>query len=203
MKVKYTKEQTIELAHKASQGDNESFKELEEIAKPLLYFMAQKFSSMHHKFEYEDFYSICRYSLYESCCKFSYNGNVKNPSFLSFAKLIIERACWREVRHWNADRRNPFDNSEVSLDDLIENTNFDVTDENSRTRNGISAELRRDLVNAIQSLPNKRDAFVLYAYTYEDKSVEEISKVIGTKPKYIYQILNKARKELAVLAVLD
>jgi DNA-directed RNA polymerase specialized sigma24 family protein len=84
----------------------------------------------------------------------------------------------------------------------MENTNFDAIEEKLRTGNGISEELRRDLVTAIRSLPNKRDSFALYAYTYEDKSVEEISKVINTTPKYVYEILNNARKELA-LSVLD
>lgn len=173
--------------------DSDSFSELEGLAKPLLINLSSYFSSLHEKFEFDDFYSICLNALYQSCLIY----NPKNPSFLSYTKSIMLRQCWRELEYWNADMRNIFKISEtdgetikkedvdrVSLNMLREKSS-DVEDEI------IKDEFRGHIDSIISQQFDEKKAEVLRLYIIHDMRPIDISIKTGLHYKNTHSIITR------------
>lgn len=184
------------------EGCNDSFKRLEGLASPLIKSLANEFSSMHYKFEYEDFYSICMSGLYDACL--SYNHD--NPSFLSYAKMVMRRHCTRELEYWNAQKRNIFMLEEVTMDCDLFDPDSSFTDrvifasnrwqEEVTEKEMLKNEFRDEIIEIIDDCFNETKANILKLYIVEDMRVSEISKNVGIGYKNVYSVVSRGVKKI-------
>lgn len=190
------KERVKALVAKVAEGNDGAFTELRDIAQPLTSNLSNYFSQLHYKFEYDDFYSICLNGLYQACLSF----DDRNPCFLSFAKVVMTRACWREVDYWNMEMRNIFKVQEVSivqewvdkeedlgasLQGIYDDKELDACDIL------LYNEYRSDLAQIIDEVFDSVKAEVIKLYLFDDMSVSNISKKCGLKYKNTYSIITR------------
>lgn len=184
-----------DLVKRITDGDLDAFLELEELARPLTTSLSDYFSSLHYKFEFEDFYSICRNALYEACFKY----NPDNPSFLSYAKSIMKRKCWRELEYWNAEMRNIFVNHEVSLyAHEIDSENDYVAEIQLKDDIVIddiveSNEFSENIKDIIFSIFEGRKAEVMFMFIVKDMTPKEISRELGLHYQNVYAIIRRGK----------
>lgn len=195
MTIKIGQERAKLLVKKVQEGDCDSFGELERLAKPLLIHYATYFSGLHYKFEYDDFYSICLNALYESCLEY----NPRNPSFLSYSKQFMKRACSRELEYWNAEMRNVFNVKEVMVG----------LERDIRTREGnfiqlamvedevFKNEFRNNVNIIIESLFNDEKAEVLKLYIFNDMRPRDIADYKNSKYHHTYSIIRTGIPKIA------
>ncbi len=193
-----TKEEVSMLAQCASRGDNEAFGELVGVAKPLLVSLANRFSNYHDKFEFDDFYSVGLLALYKACQSYS----AENPSFLDYAKLIILRACWREIEYYNQGKRNVFENREIEMEDSEE---FIYSEDLSQAV--FLNEFREQLNLIIDECFDEKKAQILKMHIMQDMKVCDIANETRLNYKHVHKIIErgtqKIKKEYANRYVLD
>jgi RNA polymerase sigma factor (sigma-70 family) len=181
-----TKEDVLVLVKEAKDGNQGSFRELEEVAKPLLISLSNRFAGFHDKFEFDDFYSIGLYALHKACMSF----NEGNPSFLSYAKVIILRSFWREVEHWNQAKRNIFLNNEVSFEteELLYSDNLDEI--------AFANEFREKLSLIIDDCFEEKRSKILKSYLFNNAKVIDISNDMGLNYKHVHKIIERGLKKI-------
>ncbi|WP_124118415.1 MULTISPECIES: sigma-70 family RNA polymerase sigma factor [Paenibacillus] len=193
-----TKEEVSMLALSASHGDNIAFGELVGVAEPLLVSLANRFSSYHHKFEFDDFYSVGLLALYKACQSFK----AENPSFLDYAKLVILRAYWREIEYYNQGKRNVFENREVEMGD---SDDFIYSDDLSQTV--FLSDFREQLNLIIDDCFDEKKAQIIRMHIMQDMKVCDIASETRLNYKHVHKIIErgtqKIKKEYASRYVLD
>lgn len=197
--LKAEQQEIKDLVQKVANGDCLAFTKLEGLARPLMFHLSQHYSSLHHKFEFEDFYSICMKALYDACLEY----DPRNPSFFSYAKTFMLNQCGRELEYWNADMRNIFEQDEISSDmkkpDLDSDMEFSlqlstlVQVEDVAERN----EFRDNIVEIIFNIFNEQKAEVMYLYIIEDMSPKDISISTGLQYQNTYTIIRRGMKKIA------
>lgn len=186
-----TKEGVSNLAIRVKNGDQDAFRELEGIAKPLLISLSNQFSNYHYKFEYEDFYSIGMTSLYVACLSY----NEQNPSFLDYAKLIILREFWKQIKYWNAERRNIFTNKEVAVDVLVE-LGLEPICEEDINESAYLAEFRGRIEGIINDSYESEKAKVLKMYFIGGNRIVDIAKDMKIDYKNAYALIQRGAKKI-------
>lgn len=195
MTVQLEQEKTKLLVKRVTQGDFDALGELEGLAKPLMIHLASYFSSLHYKFEYDDFYSICFNALYEACLE--YNPN--NPSFLSYSKTFMVNQCNRELEYWNAEMRNIFVVKEVmvGLEREIDNKDSEliqfITVENEIFKN----EIRNNILDIISSKFDDNKADIMKLYIFNDMRPRDIADIKGLKYQNTYSVITRGMKKIA------
>lgn len=182
-----TREEVTELAVQVREGNQLAFKELEGVAKPLLVSLSNRFCRFHPKFEFEDFYSMALGAMYRACLSYS----EENPSFLDYAKIFILREFWHEVKYWNAQRRNIFDVSEVSIDYLS-----DVEVDDNMEHEVFMSEFRERISTIINDCFAGRKADILKKYIVEDCRPTDIAKELGLKYKNVYSVIERGTRRI-------
>ncbi|MNS90777.1 RNA polymerase factor sigma-70 [compost metagenome] len=183
MSIAVTKDHVNDLVLKVKSGDHEAFAEITKIASPLLNSMAKKFSGYHDRFEFEDFYSISMAALYSACMDFDLN----NPSFLSYARVIILNKCNSEIEYWNQKKRNVFMVSEICIDmlidepEILENPNW---------------EFRMQLSQIIDSIYDGEKREIVRSHFIDNKRICEIAEDMGCKYKKVYSTIQRANKKI-------
>jgi RNA polymerase sigma factor (sigma-70 family) len=185
-----SREEVSELVRRARDGDEIAFRELELVAKPLLVSLSRKFTKYHNKFEFEDLYSIALNSLYKACVSY----NERNPSFLDYAKLIIIRDFWREIKYWNAKRRNSFEFSEVPIDSVSETLIFDNSEEFDIEI--IKSDVRDNISVIITECFDARKGEMLRRYFIENHRVIDIANDMDIKYKNVYSVVNRGMNKI-------
>jgi RNA polymerase sigma factor (sigma-70 family) len=209
-KVKEGQKELRDLARRVADGDEFAFEELSNGgAKYLLINLANHFAQMHSKFEFDDFYSICLEGLYTACKSFNSDGK-DNPCFLSYARIIILRSCWREVEYWQYEMRDIFNTEEVPIENKDTDNdkyNFDhVTD----LRSNIvledeyeSSETRQEIIEIINRAFKKEKAEIMKMYIIDDMRTSDIAIKQGIHYKKAYSTivrgLEKIQKEYSAL----
>jgi RNA polymerase sigma factor (sigma-70 family) len=187
------------LVEQVVNGDCDSFAELEGLAKPLMTNLSEYFSSLHYKFEFEDFYSICMNALYEACLEY----NPRNPSFLSYAKSFMLRQCWRELEYWNAEMRNIFEQEEISCDlqlydiDKDMKSSVQLRDEIYTEELVEKSEFRNHVAEIIADTFDNEKAEVMNMYILKDMSPKAISVKTGLHYQNTYAIIRRGMKKVA------
>jgi RNA polymerase sigma factor (sigma-70 family) len=184
-----TKEEVLTLAMSVKNGDNDAFRELEGVARPLLVSLSNKFSRFHYKFEFDDFYSIGLLALYKACLSFREG----NPSFLNYAKLVIVRAFWREIEYWNQNKRNVFENSEVEIkesDDLY--YNFDMDDV------VFTSDFRSNVDTILDDCFNEKKSQILKMYFLQNMKVVDIANELRLNYKQVHKTIERGTKKVKV-----
>ena len=182
-----TKESVAILAIGVRNGDQEAFRELEEVARPLLISLSNKFTGYHDKFDFDDFYSIGLYATYKACLSFG-DGN---PSFLSYAKIFILRAMWHEIDYWNQGKRNIFEVTEDEIKDSIDSMYF--TD---MTQIIFIKDFRKQIDTIINECFDEKKSNILRMYIFDDARVSDIASVTKLDYKYVYQVVSRGTKRL-------
>lgn len=193
-------ESVKELVAQVKKGSDLAFDELVVIAKPLLISTSNSFSRLHHKFTFEDFYSICLNALYQACL--SYQDT--NPSFLSYSKVFMLRHCWSELEYWNMAKRNIFDNKEITSDSkeyvdyvdreslsAIYNDVAEVALDNHERK-----DFREKVSLIIDELYGEVKGKALKMYVFEDKTIKEISEETGLNYQNTYSIIKRGMKKI-------
>lgn len=176
------------MATEAGRGNQDALRELFEVAHPLLTSLANKFSSYHPRFEFEDFYSIGQAALYEACKSY----NPANPSFLDYAKVFIQRAAWREVTYWTQDKRDVFRNMEVLAENPFKDPLLFETSEPSIEIDMGMVMFTKDLRSEFESILGEFEeerARILRMYVIDGFKVSEIAKATDTDYKRTYHIV--------------
>jgi RNA polymerase sigma factor (sigma-70 family) len=181
-----TKEDILILVKETKEGNQEAFRELEGVAKPLLISLSNKFAAFHDKFEFEDFYSIGLHSLHKACMSFK-DGN---PSFLNYAKVIILRSFWREVDYWNQGKRNIFQNSEVSFE------TEEISYANNLDEIAFMGEFRDNLNAIIDECFEKKRGKIVKMYLFSDAKISDIAEETGINTKNVYKIIERGMHRL-------
>lgn len=183
------------LAVSVAHGDQDAFKELERVAQPLLRSLASRFSSYHHRFEYEDFYMIGVTALYKACVSY----NPINPSFLDYAKVVMLRDYWRELDYQNAQKRTAFANDlsyDQILDDMGEIPAIDDLVEDATLR-----EMREHIESIIATSFSEQKADIMRKFLFDEMRVSEIAEVMELKYKNVHSTVKRGieriRKEYA------
>lgn len=181
-----TKEDVLVLVKMTQEGSEQSFRELEEVAKPLLISLSNRFASFHSKFEFDDFYSIGLHALHKACMSF----NEGNPSFLNYAKVIILRSFWREIEHWNQGKRDIFQNSEVPLDkeEIQYQDDFDEI--------AFMCEFRERVNIILDECFDDKKAMIIRMYIFKDKQVVHIANELGLNYKSTHKIIERGMIKL-------
>lgn len=182
-----TRESVAQLAYQVKDGDNEAFRELESIAKPLLISISNRFSSYHHRFEFEEFYAISLEAMYKACME--YNG--LNPSFLDYAKKFMLNRCYREVEHWNQGVRNIFENDEVGVEELDRESYQDDMFEQL-----CKSEFRKQVIEIIDENFDSRKAKILKMHIIEDKRISTIATELNVDYKNAYSVIRRGTKKI-------
>jgi RNA polymerase sigma factor (sigma-70 family) len=195
MSIQEKQERAKLLVKKVVEGDSYAFGELEGLAKPLIVHLSDYYSSLHRKFEYDDFYSICLNALYEACLEY----DSKNPSFLSYAKTFMVNHCRRELEYWNADMRNIFNKKEIQigLERDIPNENrllCFITIEDEVMRN----EFRNNINEIISSIFDDTKAEILRLYINKDMRPRDIAFITGLEYQNTYSIIKRGMKKIAI-----
>ena len=192
---KEQQEHTKLLVKRVAEGEYEAFGELEGLAKPLMIHLADYFSRLHYKFEYDDFYSICLNALYESCLEY----NPKNPSFLSYTKQFMLRHCWRELEYWNAEMRNIFSQKEIliGLEREVQVkeprlVSFKVIEDEV-----LRKEFRNNIREIISSLFDKDKAEIMILYIMRDMRPRDIAVQKGLEYQNTYSIITRGMKKIS------
>lgn len=191
---KEQQERTKLLVKRVAEGEYEAFGELEGLAKPLLIHQANYFSSLHYKFEYDDFYSICLNALYEACLEY----DSRNPSFLSYAKQFMSNQCKRELEFWNADMRNIFNIKEIMIGLEREVNEKDrlvsfITIEDEVLKN----EFRKNVREIISSIFDETKAEIMILYIVNDMRPIDISQIVGLEYQNTYSIITRGMKKIS------
>lgn len=193
--VQIGQERTKQLVKKIKQGDSDLFGELERLAKPLMVHLADYYSSLHYKFEYDDFYNICLHALYEACMEYE----PRNPSFLSYAKRFMVNHCNRELEYWNAEMRNMFKVKEVMVGlereiNTKENKLWQlVTVEDEVFKN----EFRKNVNNIIDSMFDDEKAEVLRLYIFSDMRPRDIADIKDSEYHHTYSTIRRGMPKIA------
>jgi RNA polymerase sigma factor (sigma-70 family) len=182
-----TKEDVIQLAYAVQGGNQLAFCELEGVAKPLLVSLANRFSNYHYKFEFDDFYSIGMLALYEACMKFQEG----NPSFLDFAKLFIIRAFWREIEHWNQDKRNIFKFTEIEYDSMN-----DSIYQSDLSQIVFVNDFRDKLNLIIDECFDEKKSEILKMYFFNRERVCDIAQTTQLNYSYVHKVVERGTKKI-------
>lgn len=190
-----TREDVLLLVHAVNSGNQDAFKELEGVAKPLLVSLSHKFSNYHHKFEYDDFYSISLLALYQACGKFSQD----NPSFLDFAKLFICRACWREIEYWNQAKRNIFQVHEIAFDvdenELLYEVGL-ISYVDSSFDQIFESDFRTKVNQIIDDCFDESKSHILKKRIFNNEKVCNIAKDTSLSYKHVHKIIERGTKKI-------
>jgi RNA polymerase sigma factor (sigma-70 family) len=192
-KLRDKQQEVKDLVAKVVEGDGDSFRQLEGLAKPLMVSHSEYFSSLHYKFEFDDFYSICLNALYEACIKY----DPKNPSFFSYAKSFMKRQCCRELEYWNAEMRDIFEQEEISCDRQVYDLDKDMEsslqlrDERETLEIAEEREFTRHITEIISSSFEGEKALVMYLYIIKDMSPKNISIQTGLHYQNTYAIIRR------------
>lgn len=184
--AKRTKDEVLSLVLSVKCGNEEAFRDLERVAKPLLVSLSYKFAGYHQKFEYDDFYSLAQLGLYNACISF----NEGNPSFLHYAKVVIIRSMWREVEYWNQGKRNIFNNTEVSMDGTQDLPYPDELDDLVFIK-----EFRRQIVDIIDKCFDNHKSRILNLY-FSGEKVCDIANQTGTNYKSVHNIIKRGTEKI-------
>lgn len=208
--IKEGQQEIRDLARRVANGDEFAFKELSEGgARYLLINLANYFSNMHSKFEYDDFYAICLEGLYTACLSFNVDGK-DNPCFLSYSRIIILRSCWREVEYWKYDMRDIFNVEEVPIEVKPPNDDKDSYGYSMELRSTIrleeeydSMETRQEILGIINNNFKQEKAEIMKMYLIEDMRTSDIADRLGIHYKKAYSTivrgLEKIQKEYSSL----
>jgi RNA polymerase sigma factor (sigma-70 family) len=195
--LKEQQEGVKDLVVRVAEGDGDSFRELELIAKPLMVNLSEYFSGLHHKFEFDDFYSICRNALYEACLEY----DRRNPSFISYSKTVMRNQCCRELEHWNAGMRNIFEQHEVSCDIIsgecshskeVIQLKTDKTTEDI----ALNTEFNENVNEIITDIFDNEKAEVMRLYINKDMRPVDIAEVTGLHYQNTYSIITRGMKRI-------
>lgn len=196
MSIQQEQDKTKSIVRRVTEGDCYAFGELEGLAKPLMVHLADYYSSLHYKFEYDDFYSICLNALYEACLEY----DPKNPSFLSYAKSFMVNQCKSELEYWNAEMRNPFIKKEIQIGlerDVPSKENrllCFITTEDEVLRN----EIKSNIEHIISSVFDETKAEVMRLYINKDMRPRDIAVIKGLKYQNTYSIITRGMKKIAI-----
>jgi RNA polymerase sigma factor (sigma-70 family) len=178
---------------KAKEGDPDSFGELERLSKPLMVHLSDYYSGLHIKFEYDDFYAICRNALYEACVEY----DPMNPSFLSYAKTFMVNQCNRELEYWNAEMRNIFTIKEVmvGLERDID-TRYSIIAMATVEDIAFQHQFRDNVDRIITSMFDEEKSKILKLYLFHDLRPRDISDIMEMKYHNIYSIIRRGLEKI-------
>lgn len=185
-----TREEVTELAISVKNGNKDAFGELEEVARPLLVSLSNRFSRYHYKFDFDDFYSIGLLAIYNACMTY----NRENPSFLDYAKVFILREFWHEIKYWNAQCRNVFNTSEATLDCIMELTTSDEVEQLHKELE--ISDFRNNLINLIDELFDKDKARMIKMYILEERKIIDIASIMDLKYKKVYSAISRGLEKI-------
>jgi RNA polymerase sigma factor (sigma-70 family) len=197
-KLKKEQQEVKQLVVRVAEGDCEAFEELVGLTRPLMVSLSKKFSDLHYRFEFDDFYAICMNALYEACMEY----NPRNPSFFSYSKSFMLRQCWRELEYWNADMRNIFVQDEVSCDATMFDEDSDMEysiqliDEHETSEIAERGEFKSHIAEIIDTLFVADKHRVMKLYVVEDMSPKDISAKTGLHYQNTYAIIRRGMEKV-------
>jgi len=193
MTLKDEQEKTKKLVQKVKGGDCDSFCELERLAKPLMSNLSFSYSSLHAKFEYEDFYSICRNALYEACMEY----DLRNPSFFSYAKTFMVNQCNRELEYWSMEMRNIFKVKEIMVGlggDIA--TKYSIIALSTVEDEAFQHQFREEINEILSAMFNKEKAEILRLYLFYDMRPRDISNAMKIKYHNVYSTIRRGLEKI-------
>ena len=192
--IKASTEEVILLVSMVKDGDNDAFCNLEGHYKPLLISLSYKFSNYHHKFEFEDFYSIALLALYKACMGFNFD----NPSFMKFANIVILRDFFKELQYWSQGKRSIFKNTEIESDsEILERLVYYQDDE---MIDAIFLSDFREKLNIILDECFEKDiSDIIRMHINGNDRICDIATKTNLDYKYVYQVVNRGTKKIEKL----
>jgi len=191
----FSKKAVAELALRVANGEQEAFVELERVAQPLLRSLSSRFSSYHHRFEYDDFYMIGAIGLYLACLSY----DPINPSFLDYAKVVMLREYWRELDYQNAAKRSVYAN-DLSYDQMLEDTGVEpIEDESDLFEIARINEVREHIESIVEQCFTQEKATIMKMFLFDEMRVIDIATELNLKYKNVHSTVKrgveKIRKE--------
>jgi RNA polymerase sigma factor (sigma-70 family) len=163
---------------------------VEEVSKPLLISLANRFTNYHSKAEFEDMYNIALFGLFESCNKF----DNRNPSFLNYAKVVMQRQLHKEMEFMWAGKRNTAE--EVSIDDLNDDYGYEYNQKDMILESISKKEFRETVEDIIDGLFSAENSEILKRYLIDEVQVCDIARESGSKYKKVHSIVRRGKERI-------